>query len=266
MAGRWVDVGEASRELGVSSDAVRKRIARGSLESSRQNGSVLVWLDEDWTEAGREAQLDGGPLVEDLREQVHYLRSILNEEREARRRADMIIAQLTQANATLAAKVPELEAPQEAPGGQESASEEPERAAEPRSGTGGPQESAERPRDTAEWPVDGTLLRPWWRRVFGAWARDWGVADTRPRDDRDAAQDLARELADLAAQLASLKGEANAWLSDESYDALKHRLEDAHASVEAAAVEARRRVRLNEGRERWGECPARLLASWWEEK
>ena len=70
----------------------------------------------------------------------------------------------------------------------------------------------------------------------------------RPRDDRDVAQDLARELADLAAQLASLKGEANAWLSSESYDALRHRLEDAHAAVEAAAVEARRRVRLNEGR------------------
>jgi len=62
----------------------------------------------------------------------------------------------------------------------------------------------------------------------------------RPRGDRDAAQDLARELADLAAQLTSLKGEANARLSDESYDALRHRLEDAHASVEAAAVEARR--------------------------
>ena len=70
----------------------------------------------------------------------------------------------------------------------------------------------------------------------------------RPRDDRDAAQDLARELTDLAAQLASLKGEANAWLSDERYDALRHRLEDAQASVEAAAVEARRRVRLNEER------------------
>ncbi len=76
------------------------------------------------------------------------------------------------------------------------------------------------------------------------------VADPRPRDDRDAAQDLARELADIAAQLGSLKGEANAWLSDESYDALRHRLENAHAAVEAVAVEARRRVRLNEGRER----------------
>ena len=72
----------------------------------------------------------------------------------------------------------------------------------------------------------------------------------RSRDDRDAAQDLARELADLAAQIASLKGEANVWLSDESYGALRHRLEDAHASVEAAAVEARRRVRLNEERGR----------------
>lgn len=76
------------------------------------------------------------------------------------------------------------------------------------------------------------------------------MAEGRPRDDRDTAQDLARELADLAAELASLKGEANTWLSDESYDALRHRLENAHASVEAVAVEARRRVRLNEGRER----------------
>ncbi len=72
----------------------------------------------------------------------------------------------------------------------------------------------------------------------------------RPRDDRDAAQDLARDLADIAAQIASLKGEANAGLRDPDYDALKHRLENAHAAVEAAAVEARRRVRLNEGRER----------------
>jgi hypothetical protein len=72
----------------------------------------------------------------------------------------------------------------------------------------------------------------------------------RPRDAKEVVQDLARELADLAAQLGSLKGEANAWHSEESYDALGHRLEDAHAAVEAAAVEARRRVRLNEGRER----------------
>ena len=70
----------------------------------------------------------------------------------------------------------------------------------------------------------------------------------KPRDDKDAAQDLARDLADIAGQLASLKGEARAWLSDSNYNTLKPRLEIAHSVVEAAAVEARRRVRLNEER------------------
>jgi len=72
--------------------------------------------------------------------------------------------------------------------------------------------------------------------------------EPRPRDHKDAAQDLARDLADIAGQLASLKGEAHAWLRDPNYDTLKHRLESTHSAVEAAAVEARRRVRLNEGR------------------
>ena len=67
--------------------------------------------------------------------------------------------------------------------------------------------------------------------------------DPRPRDDTDAVKDLARDLAEVAAQIATFKGEANASLSDPSYDALRVRLENAHA-----AVEARRRVRLNEGR------------------
>ena len=160
MAGRWVDVGEASRELGISSDAVRKRIARGSLRSERQDGSVLVWLDEGWTEAGREAQVDGGLLVEDLREQVHYLRSILNEEREARRRADMIIAQLTQANAALAAKVPELEAPQEPP------SEPPESSETVAEMPMGPEPSEAREEAQEAAQPRGTP-RSWWRRVFG---------------------------------------------------------------------------------------------------
>jgi hypothetical protein len=49
----------------------------------------------------------------------------------------------------------------------------------------------------------------------------------KPRDHKDAAVDLARELADIAAQLASLKGEANSWLRNPDYDTLKHRLENA---------------------------------------
>jgi hypothetical protein len=42
-------------------------------------------------------------------------------------------------------------------------------------------------------------------------------------------------------------GEANSWLNDPNYNTLKLRLEVAHSAVEAAA-EARRRVRLKEGR------------------
>jgi hypothetical protein len=70
----------------------------------------------------------------------------------------------------------------------------------------------------------------------------------KPRDDKQATLDLARDLADIAGQLASLKGEARAWLSEPNYDILKLRLESAHSALEAATVEARRRVRLNEER------------------
>jgi hypothetical protein len=108
MAGRWVDVAEAARELGISTDAVRKRIARGSLESDRPNGNVLVWLDDCGTEAGREDQVDGGPLVESLRNQVAYLREIVATRDEEIRRRDVIISQLTQ-------RIPEIEAPRELP-------------------------------------------------------------------------------------------------------------------------------------------------------
>jgi hypothetical protein len=73
-------------------------------------------------------------------------------------------------------------------------------------------------------------------------------SDPRPRDHTDAIRDIARDLADIAHQIATFKGEANAYLSDPNYNALRHRLEIAHAAVEAAAVEARRRVRLNESR------------------
>ena len=113
-AGQWLDVNSAAEELGVSTDAVRKRISRGSLRSDRKNGAVRVWLDYGGTEAGREAQVDGEALVEVLREQAEYLRKQLTEEREARRRADTIIAQLARATEEQARTIRELEAPQEA--------------------------------------------------------------------------------------------------------------------------------------------------------
>jgi hypothetical protein len=37
--------------------------------------------------------------------------------------------------------------------------------------------------------------------------------DPRPRDDTDAGRDIARDLAEVAAQISTFKGEANAYLS-----------------------------------------------------
>jgi hypothetical protein len=68
-----------------------------------------------------------------------------------------------------------------------------------------------------------------------------------PQDPRDVTRDTARDLTGLAGELAALKADAYHWLTGSEYAALKHRLEEAHAAVEAAPVEARRRVRLNEG-------------------
>ncbi len=76
--------------------------------------------------------------------------------------------------------------------------------------------------------------------------------EPRPRDHTDAARDIARDLAEIAAQLSYLKGEAMNWLDDPNYAALRLRLENAHGAVEAATVEARWRVTLNEGRWAWG--------------
>jgi hypothetical protein len=50
----------------------------------------------------------------------------------------------------------------------------------------------------------------------------------------------------MAGELAALKADARHWLTSPEYAVLHLRLEHAHAAVEAALVEARRKVRLNE--------------------
>jgi hypothetical protein len=67
------------------------------------------------------------------------------------------------------------------------------------------------------------------------------------RDDKDTALDIARDLTEIASHIAQLKADARAYLNDPHYNTLKLRLEAAHSALEAAAVEAGRRVRLNEG-------------------
>jgi hypothetical protein len=75
-----------------------------------------------------------------------------------------------------------------------------------------------------------------------------------PRDHTEAAQYIVRDLAEIA----SAKGEASPWLSDENYDALRHRVEMCSRCGTGGGVEARRRVRLKEGRQE----ESVLLMSW----
>jgi hypothetical protein len=213
-AGRWLDVNSAAEELGVSTDAVRKRISRGTLRSDRREGTVRVWLDDGGTEAGREAQVDGGALVEVLREQSEYLRGQLAEEREARRRADTIIAQLTQANAALAARVPELEAPQEQPEDAETVGEVPEGA--------GPQSATDEARE--ELGAERA------RREVAETTLHEGMAEERRR--REAAE---RERDDLRGQLYARSREQGAHETAEEQQGRGHQPQSATGGAQGGA-------------------------------
>ena len=69
-----------------------------------------------------------------------------------------------------------------------------------------------------------------------------------PQHPKDVARDAARDLTGITGELATLKADASQWLTAPEYEALRLRLEIAHAAAEAAVVEARRQVRLDERR------------------
>src|SRR5918993_3083143 len=109
-----VTIREAAARLGVTEAAIRKRIQRGSLDKEMgDDGRVYVYLDLPQDKSHPESQVDSGALVESLQDQIAFLRTQLNIRAEEIQRRDVIISQLTQANAALAARVPELEAAQE---------------------------------------------------------------------------------------------------------------------------------------------------------
>ena len=101
--------------------------------------------------AGRR-QASGSEMVEELRDRIAYLERQVEEEHEARRRADTILAQLSAANAEQARTIRAIEAPasEEASEDAETVEEAPEEAS-PRPAAGGAQQATR---------------RPWWRRVF----------------------------------------------------------------------------------------------------
>ncbi len=69
-----------------------------------------------------------------------------------------------------------------------------------------------------------------------------------PQHPKDVARGAARDLTGIVGELATLKADAAQWLTGPEYEALRLRLEIAHAAAEAAVVEARRQVRLDERR------------------
>jgi hypothetical protein len=122
-------VPEAARALDISPEAVRNRLSRGTLKSIKEEGTVYVLLEADRSQHISDIPTDrprdiSSELVDELRDRVRYLERVLEEEREARteerRRHDTLMAQLM-------SRIPEIEAPPEAPEAPETATPQPGR-------------------------------------------------------------------------------------------------------------------------------------------
>jgi hypothetical protein len=105
-------VPEAAEALGISPEAVRNRLSRGKLKSTKEGNTVYVLLDPDIT-ADRSADRPGSiediskateALIASKDETIRTLREQLDAEREANRENRRIVAGLVQ-------RIPELEAP-----------------------------------------------------------------------------------------------------------------------------------------------------------
>jgi len=140
LATRRVTLREAADILGLSKEAVRKRVIRGTLRSDTGgDGRRYVYLDAGGDEAPTH---EGDALISEMRSRIQFLEDELQ-------RKDAILLNMTEAMKALSP--PPQEAPSEARESPQTVEEEPERA-ERRSATGEAQEGVQ---------------RPWWRRVFG---------------------------------------------------------------------------------------------------
>ena len=143
-----VSVYEAAEILGVTVDAIRKRITRDTIPHEKDDdGRVWVILDIDQDTTGHvrdtdRAQSDITALISAKDETIANLREQLEQANERDRENRRIIVALT-------SRIPAIEAPQEA---SEAAETGGQGRGQPHSATVESQESAQ---------------RPWWRRVFG---------------------------------------------------------------------------------------------------
>lgn len=142
MARQRVTVKEAAETLGLSVEAIRKRIERGHLESVRVDNRVYVYLDTDQTESAKDR------LINSLQDQVEYLRLELSrraaEHAEEMRRKDHLLAAALE-------RIPAIEPPADVP---PDARESSVTASEEEGKGQVPPEP-----ETAE-------SEPWWRRIF----------------------------------------------------------------------------------------------------
>jgi len=128
-------VNEAAAVLGISTEATRQRVKRGTLPTERdEDGNVFVLLDDDGTGGGTRSDnvgiaggttdgtgastTDGTALIAAKDETIQALKEQLAAWQEESRRKDHIIAALTE-------RIPELEAAPEPRESPETASGEP---------------------------------------------------------------------------------------------------------------------------------------------
>jgi hypothetical protein len=115
MARRRLDVNQAAQILGISTDAVRKRARRGTLEAEKtEDGSLYIWLDGGAPDGQTPTQAD----LDLLLTHVEYLKAtIAIRDEELRRREEQHHEEIRRKDHLLAAALeripPQLEAPPE---------------------------------------------------------------------------------------------------------------------------------------------------------
>ena len=137
--GQRLTVPEAADALGVTSEAVRTRIQRGTLRSVREGGRVFVLLDSDRTQSNEDRTSDQTQaLVDELRDRVAFLEGQLKIRAEENRRKDHLLAAALE-------RIPAIEPPES------------------------PEAPSEAAPNISETPGSETTTepRPWWRRMFG---------------------------------------------------------------------------------------------------
>jgi excisionase family DNA binding protein len=152
---------EAAERLGVKEQAVRKRIARGTLHHTKdEDGRVYVYRRPSDTDAKPESEgvgtggdTDAYTLIRSLEDQVGYLRREVEDRKDESRRKDAIIMSLTQ-------RIPELEAP---------AMPEPRGSSQAAAAEDLGRGQQQQPRSDAGEAGEGEKRRSsgWWRRLFG---------------------------------------------------------------------------------------------------